>query len=353
MKRLNQALIYFVTILGVFLATMLVGAVIMLLIGANPLQAYGAMFSYALGSTDAVVNILNRSMGLILSGLCAAVAFNAGIFNLGAEGQFFLGAMAAALVGFKITTLPAAVHVPLCLLSGIVAGGVGAAIPGWLRVRWKVDEVISTIMLNTVYFLFTSYLATYPFRDPQRWSGTTPPIAESARLPFLIESIDLRSGILISLLLAVIFYIIMQHTDIGYRWKMIGLNDRFAEYGGMQVRKDRLLAMVISGGLAGLGGAVLVCGSNFRYWDSIARYVGWDGVLIALLAKNNPLGVVVSSLIFAIFKNGALGMETVSQVPSDLTAVLLAMLILFVTGRQFIQTLFRRRKNLVQIEEGS
>lgn len=353
MKRSQKWFSYSATILGVFAATLVFGAIIMLLIGANPLQAYGAMFRYALGDANAIVNILNRSMGLILSGLCVAIAFNAGIFNLGGEGQIFLGAMAAAVVGYQITGLPAIVHVPLCLMSGVAAGMLGASIPGWLRVRWRVDEVISTIMLNTIFFLFTSYLATYPFRDPERWSGTTPPIADSAKLPFLVQSIDLRTGILISVGAALVLYLVMHYTNIGYRWKMIGLNDRFARYGGLNVQADQMRAMLLSGALSGLAGAVMVCGSNFRYWESIARYVGWDGVLIALLAKNNPLGVIASSLMFAIFKNGALGMETVSKVPSDLTAVLLAMLILFVTGRQFISLIFRKRKNIIHVGEGN
>ncbi len=352
MKKFSHWINYFLPILGVFAATMILGAIIMIFIGANPLQAYGAMFSYALGSAPALVNILNRTMALTLSGLCAAVAFNAGIYNLGGEGQIFLGAMAAAVVGFSFTGLPVYVHVPLCILCGILAGVIGAAIPGFLRVRWQVDEVISTIMLNSVFFLFTSYLATYPFRDPDRWSGTTPPILETAKLPLLSQGLDLRSGILISLIVAVLLYYVMQYTDIGYRWKMVGLNTHFARYGGLQLQADQMRAMILSGALSGLAGAVMVTGSVFRYWDAIARYVGWDGVLIAMLAKNNPLGVVVSSIIFAIFKNGALGMETVSKVPSDLTEVLLATLILFVTGRQFISMIFRKRKNIVQVGEG-
>jgi general nucleoside transport system permease protein len=352
MKKYSHWISYFLTIFGVFAATMIFGAIIMLFIGANPLEAYGAMFSYALGSAPAIVNILNRTMALTLSGLCASVAFNAGIYNLGAEGQIFLGAMAAAVVGFSFTGLPLYIHLPLCILAGVFVGIVGAAIPGFLRVVWRVDEVISTIMLNSVFFLFTSYLATYPFRDPDRWSGTTPTIADTARLPFLVPGLDLRSGILISIAVAVLLYYVMQYTDIGYRWKMIGLNPQFSRYGGLKVQADQMRAMILSGALSGLAGAVMVTGSVFRYWDAIARYVGWDGVLIAMLAKNNPLGVVVSSVIFAIFKNGALGMETVSQVPSDLTAVLLATLILFVTGRQFISMLFRKRKNIVQVGEG-
>jgi general nucleoside transport system permease protein len=351
MEKSNQIIKYSMTIIGVFLATMVVGAIIILLIGSNPIEAYGAMFNYALGDASAVVNIMNRSMGLILSGLCAAVAFNAGISNLGAEGQIYLSAMAAALVGYKLTGLPTVIHLPLCFLAAISAGIIGAAIPGWLRVKLRVDEVISTIMLNSIFFFFTSYLATYPFRDPDRWSGTTPPIMDSAKLPFLIQNIDLRVGILISVVVAIILFIVMNYTNLGYRWKMVGLNDRFSQYGGVNVKKDQMRAMILSGTLSGLAGAVMVCGSNFRYWESIARFVGWDGVLIAMLANNNPLGVIASSILFAIFKNGALGMETVSQVPSDLTTVLLAMLILFVTGRQFVSMLLKKRKKIVQLSE--
>lgn len=352
MKNPKKSLNSFVTILGVFLATMIFGAIIILLIGKNPIVAYGAMFSYALGSVDALVNVMNRSMGLILSGLCAAVAFNAGIFNVGGKGQIELGAMAAAIVGYKLTGLPIYIHLPLVLLAAVLAGMIGAGIPGYLRVKWKVDEVISTIMLNNVFFMFTSYLAVYPFRDTTRWSGTTPPIMESAELPFLIESINLRSGILIALVVAVLIYLLMTYTNHGYRWKMIGLNPRFAEYGGIRVGWEQMKAMLLSGMLAGLAGAVLVCGSNYRYWESIAAYVGWDGVLIATLSGNNPLAIIGTSILFSIFKNGALGMEQVANVPSDLTGVLLAAMILFITGRSFVAILLRKRKNIVFVDEG-
>lgn len=352
MKKENQFINSALTIGGVFLATMLFGAIIILVIGLDPLKAYAAMFNYALGDVQAIVSILNRSMGLILAGLCASVAFNAGIYNLGGTGQICLGAMAAAVVGFKLIGLPAYIHVPLCLVAGMLAGIIAAAIPGWLRIKWKVDEVISTIMLNTVFYLFTSYLATYPFHDPTRWSGTTPPIMQSARLPYFSEAIDLRIGFLISLVAALIMFIIIRFTNQGYRWKMIGLNDRFARYGGVNVARDQMKAMILSGALSGLAGAVLVCGSDYRFWESIAGNLGWDGVLIAMLAFNNPVGVVASAFLFAIFKNGALGMEQVSNVPSDLTGVLLAALILFITGREFVAMLFRRRKNLIQVSEG-
>jgi ABC-type uncharacterized transport system permease subunit len=350
-KKLQKSTNSLISIVGVFLATMIFGALIILMIGKDPLLAYSAMFSYALGDVSAIANLMNRSMALILSALCAAVASNAGIYNLGGKGQIELGAIAAAVVGYKLVGLPLYIHLPLCILAAVVMGILGAAIPGYMRVKWKVDEVISTIMLNSVFFMFTSYLANYPFRDVTRWSGTTPPILDSATLPYLVKSIDLRSGIIFALVAAAIIYWILNYTNQGYRWKMIGLNPRFAQYGGVNVGKDQMKAMVLSGFLSGLAGAVLVCGSNYRFWEAIAGPYGWDGVLIAMLAKNNPIAIVAVSFVFSIFKNGALGMEQVASVPSDLTGVLLAALILFITGREFVSILFRRRKHVILVDE--
>lgn len=351
MKNSKKSMNSVISILGVFLATMVFGAVIILIIGKDPIQAYAAMFSYALGDVSAITNLMNRSMALILSALCAAVASNAGIYNLGGKGQIELGAIAAAVVGYKLIGLPIYIHLPLCILAAIFMGMIGAAIPGYLRVKWKVDEVISTIMLNSIFFMFTSYLANYPFRDVTRWSGTTPPVEESAKLPYLIQSVDLRSGIIFALVAAAVIYWIFNYTNQGYRWKMIGLNPRFAQYGGVKVGKDQMKAMILSGLLSGLTGAVLVCGSNYRYWESIAGPYGWDGVLIAMLAKNNPIAIIGVSFVFSIFKNGALGMEQVANVPSDLTGVLLAALILFITGREFVSIIFRKRKHVILVDE--
>ncbi len=351
MKTTKKAISAATSIVGVFIATMIFGAAIMLLIGKDPLLAYKAMFSYALGDVSAIANLMNRSMALILSALCYAVAANAGIYNLGGKGQIELGAIAAAVVGYKFIGLPIYIHLPLCILAAMVMGILGAAIPGYLRVKWKVDEVISTIMLNSIFFNFTSYLANYPFRDVTRWSGTTPPVEESARLPYLVQSIDLRSGIIVGLIAAAVIYWLFNYTNQGYRWKMIGLNPRFSQYGGINVGKDQMKAMVVSGLLSGLTGAVLVCGSNYRFWESIAGPYGWDGVLVAMLAGNNPLAIIAISFVFSVFKNGALGMEQVASVPSDLTGVLLAALILFITGREFVSIIFRKRKHIVLVEE--
>lgn len=335
-------------VVGVVLANLLVGAVIILLIGSNPLVAFRALLAYSIGDAVTVTNVLIRAAPLVLSGLAVAVAFTAGMYNLGGEGQIYLGAFAAAWVGFSFAALPSALHLPLALFAAMAAGALGAWIPGWMRTRHNVDEVISTLLLNYVYILFTGYLATYPFRDPQRWSGTTPQIYQSAYLPTIWPRTGLNAGILIAIAAAGIIYLVLRYTDIGYRWKITGLNARFARYAGLEVSRDQLSAMMWSGAIAGLAGGLLVAGSQYRFWAQIGGGIGWDGILIGLLAANHPLAVLVAGIAFSAVKTGSLGMEQASSVPSELTNVLLALLILLVTGRQFVLLALNRARASVE-----
>jgi simple sugar transport system permease protein len=333
-------------VIAVILFTMVVlSTILILLSGYNPFEAFSGLIAYSLGDMYAVSNVLNRAMSLILAGLAVTVAFRAGFYNLGVEGQIFLGAMAAAIVGYKITVLPAVPHILLIASAGMAAGAVGAFIPGILKTRFNVDEVITCIMLNSIYVLFTGYLATYPFRDPGRWSGTTPPIIESAQLPLLSSpALSMSSGILVSVGVCILFYFIMQRAELGFRWKMTGLNPLFARYGGMHVANVQLNAAVISGALAGLTGVLLVIGTQHRFWMQIGTNIGWDGVLIGMLAMNNPFGVIAAGLVFSLLKTGSVGMEIISEVPSELINMMLSILILIVTGRYFIVNWIRRFK---------
>ena len=326
-----------------------IGALIIKLIGADPSVAYRALLNSSLGSMGSLTFVLTRMAPLVLSGLAVSVAFRAGIYNLGGEGQIYLGAFAAALLGFQLSGLPRLAHLPMAIMAAAIAGLIGAWIPGWLRVRHKVDEVISTLLLNTVYNLLTGYLASEPFRDPARWSGTTPQIASSARLPVIWPDTGLNIGFILAVITAILMFLVFHHTDIGYRWKMIGLNREFARYGGITVERDQLKAMMVSGALAGMAGGLLVVGSQFRFWAQIGGGIGWDGILIALLARNDPIEVLVAGFFFAFVKTGSLGMESASSVPSELTSVLLAVLILLVTARDWMGSLMNRVQRLGEV----
>jgi general nucleoside transport system permease protein len=331
------------TILSPILVTLTITAIVLAVMmgiivasGYDPGAAIGGLWEYSFGDMNAFANVLNRAMALILSGLAAVVAFRTGFFNIGGEGQILLGAMAAAIVGFRLPSMPPILHVLLAFLAGSAAGALGAFIPAILKTRLNVDEVITCIMLNSIYALFTGYLATYPFHDPTRWSGTTPQIASSAQLPFLVPSCAMSSGIIISIMVAGVLFVVMRHTDSGYRWKMTGMNPVFARYGGINVPATQLTASLISGALAGCTGVLLVCGTQYRFWNEIGTGIGWDGVLVAMLAMNNPIAVVIAGFMFAFLKTSSLGMEISSNVPSELINVILAFLILVITGRSLI-----------------
>jgi len=320
----------------ILLIILLFSTIIIIISGYNPGNAFMGLLQFPVGDMASFAIVLNRSMALIMAGLAVVVAFQAGFFNIGVEGQIYLGAAAAAVAGYKLINLPFIIHLPLTLIIGMFFGSIGAFIPAILKTKLKVDEVITCIMLNSIYVLFTGYLATHPFRDPERWSGTTPPIVESAKLPYLVENISLSSGILFSVIIAIVLYFIMRYSNIGYKWKITGLNPQFARYSGIDVPKVQLSAAIISGALAGLTGSLLVCGTQHRFWLQIGGGIGWDGVLIGMLAMNNPITVVIAGFTFAFLKTGSLGMELTSHVPSELIDISLAFLILIVTGRDFI-----------------
>ena len=328
--------------LAVIIVNILIAVILILCIGSDPWTALSALYNSSFGDLISLTNVLTRATPLILTGLAAAIAFSAGIYNLGGEGQVYLGAFAAAWVGFTFKDLPPGLHLPLALAASALAGAIGAGIPGWLKVRFDVDEVISTLLLNSVYILLTGYLASYPFRDPARWSGTTPPIAPGAQLPVILPSTGLTAGILFAILLSILAALLLRNADQGYRWRMTGLNKLFSRYGGLNVPSDQMKAMLLSGVLAGLAGGALVTGSQNRFWSQIGGGVGWDGVLVALLAGNHPIGVMVAGVLFAAVKTGSLGMEQASGVPSELSNVLLALLILIVTAREFAPILVKR-----------
>lgn len=324
---------------AVFLA-LLIGALFIMLSGANPLESYAALLTGAFGQGYHLGNTLARTTILILVGLAAALSFEAGYFNLGQEGQLFLGSFAAAWVGIYVTGLPSWLHIPLAMLAAAAVGGVYSAFFGFLRARWGVDEVVSTIMGNTPAILLVAYLTNGPFRDPSAGAGMTVPILESARLPKPIPLSDFNASLFLAIALGIAVAFLMRRTVVGYDWEMMGKNVRFARYGGVEVSSRLVLSAALSGMLAGLAGAVLVVGQFYRSRAAISIGYGWDGVLIAMIARNNPVGVILLSLVFGALGVGGLAMEAKTNVPSELIVVVQAIIILFVAGQEgLFQTL--------------
>lgn len=313
--------------------------------GVFPQQAYRALFTGAFGSMSQLGRTFEKATPLIFSGLAVAFAFKGGLFNIGAQGQLLFGAMTAAVVGFGIQGLPPYIHAPLALLAGALAGGLYGAIPGALKTYTGAHEVITTIMLNYIAINITDYLADGPFKDtsPGNIVARTPSIQPSAKIPY-IEGLPL--GFFIAIIFALIVWWLLWKTTIGFEIRTVGLNPHAARYAGVKVAWTVILSMVISGMLAGIGGAIETQGVVGRYQPGFNVGLGFDGITIALLGKTHPLGVIPAALLVGALKAGASTMEFSSGVAKEITDIIQALILFFVAADVIVRWLIRSRTKL-------
>ncbi|MGE5589568.1 MAG: ABC transporter permease [Bacillota bacterium] len=322
-------------------AALLVGVLFILWVGKDPVLAYRSLWQVTFGSPRNALETLVEAVPLIFTGLSVAVGFRCGLFNIGGEGQYLVGSLAAAITGFSLTGLPAAVHIPLVLLAGFAAGGLWAALPGWLKARFGIHEVINTIMTNYIALYFVHYLLIAHLKDPTTLSQRTPRILESAILPNLVANTRFHLGFFVALLAALAVYYLLWRTTAGYEIRAVGLSPAAAEYGGISVAKNVVQAMIISGGLAGLAGAVQVAGISYAYYDGSAFVgYGFNGIAVALLGRNHPAGVLVGALLFgALSRGGVRGMQAIADVPKSMIGVVQAAIIFFIAAEGIFRVL--------------
>lgn len=307
----------------------------MLATGYDPIQAYAAMVRGAFGGRHAAnfAATLNRAVPIIGMGLAAALAFRAGFFNIGGEGQLVLGGIAAAVVALYLP-MPGFVVVPLAILAAALVGGAYAWLAAFLDFRFRMPMLISTLLLIYPARLLASYLVSHPLRDVASGMTQTLRIAPGTTLPKL-GGTRLSSGLIVVLLLVAGAHWLIGKTRFGYRMRMTGLNARFACYGGVDVERLGYRVMFASGATAGLVGAVQILGVHHRYIDgSLTQPLyAWIGVMVALLAGSRPLGVLLAGLFFAAVQTGGFGMERTTDVPREISQVLQALIILLVAAR--------------------
>jgi len=325
LRRVWQALS--VPLLSIVLA-LLIGAIILLFSGANPMGAYVALFNGAFGSPEAFARTLEKATPLILGGLAVAFAFKAGLFNIGGQGQLLVGAIVAAYIGFAVEGLPFIIHMPLALLGGSLAGGAYAAIAGALRAYTGAHEVITTIMLNFVAINLTDYLANGPWKA-EGIIARTPPVLESAAIPSVA---GYPVGFVLACLMAVLTYYLLYRTTWGYAIRTTGLNANAAQYAGIKVAQIIVLTMAFSGFLAGMGGAIETLGVVGRYQPGFNVGLGFDGITIALLGKTNPLGVIPAAILVGAMQAGAAQMQFDAGVRFQIVDIILALMLFFVSA---------------------
>jgi len=322
-------------VLAILLA-FIVSSFLILAQGVNPLAAYAALIKGAFGSTAGLANTGVKIAPLLLGGLGVAVGLKAGLFNIGAEGQLYLGALAATTVGVTDLPVPAWFHLTLAIVAGFAGGALWALIPGLLRAYRGVNEFVVTLMLSYVGIQLVSYFLHGPLREVPAPYVQSHQILESARLPVLVKGTSLHAGLVIGLILAVVLHYFLRSTSFGFETRILGANPEASRYIGINVRRQIVLVMLLSGGLAGLAGVGEILGLKWRLFDFFDSMLGYDAIGVALLANANPLGVIPVSLFFGALRAGANNMQQVVGVETALATVIQSLAIVFVIGIGFV-----------------
>ena len=320
-----------------------IGAALILATGGDPLLAYGGLWEGSFGRPASIADTLIWATPYILAGLAVALAFKGGLFNIGAEGQLAVGALAGAWIGFALVGVPWPLHLVLALAGGALAGGAWAGLAGVLKARTGAHEVITTIMLNYVALLGTGYLLSGPLKDPSPFVvlAQTPKVLESARLPAILPDLRLHWGFAIALAMAAGACWLLFKRTVGFAIRTVGLNPSAAHYAGIGVGRTIVLAMALSGALAGLAGAIEVTGVNFYHTPGFSVGYGFDSIAVALLGKSHPLGVVPAAILFGGLRAGATRMQFVSQIPIDIISIVQALVLMFVAADPIVRWLYR------------
>jgi ABC-type uncharacterized transport system permease subunit len=335
------------------------------------ITGYGALFTGALGNPANLIaafkvysatgkpdelykaiypitESLTLATPYIFAGLSVSVGFRGGLFNIGAEGQFLMGALGAAFVGYSITGLPWYIHMPLAFLAGAAAGGVWGAIPGYLKARFGAHEVVNTIMMNYIAFSLSNWLLSGPMKA-RGYRPVTPNIEATAELPrFFPDPLRFNFGFVLALLFAVLIGWLLFKTTLGFEICAVGANPDAAKYSGMSVMRNFVLIMTLSGALAGMGGATQVLGTDHWVGQGFSAGYGFDSIALALLGKSHPLGVVLAALLFGVLRGGATSMQSLAGIPIQIVSVIQGMVIIFVAAPAIIRFIYRIRVGNVE-----
>ena len=323
------------------LIALVISAIIITIMGYNAASAYRSLFNGAFGNLNAIAETLVQATPLIFTAMAYAVAYKCGIINLGAEGQLHIGAIFGAFMGARFGFLPGPIHILFIMICGIFGGAMWGLIAGALKMRFGASELITTIMLNFIALEFVSFSVTnHPFRDTT--PGAAPRmtrIVEGTELPNLISGTRLHIGILIAILVLVIYYIFMWKTTKGYEMRVVGQNAPAGRYSGINIGRNSLLALVIGGGIAGLGGVVNLLGLQFFMTEGFSNNFGFSGVAVALVGGGHPIGIFLGGVFFGALNAGGIRMQVSAQVPAAATLMIQGLIILFVVSKELFSHL--------------
>lgn len=338
-------------VLVVILIAFAINAIVLLITGKSVQNVYSSLWTGAFSDLYNFARTLRWTTPLIFTALAFILSARAGVFNCGAEGQLLLGTLAATVVGFSFPTLPGWLLIPLCCLAAMLAGILWSVIGGVISIRCKANVIVVTLMLNYIAALLTEYLTRYTFNEggALALAGSTAYTAEQAYLTTLIPGTQVTTALLVGLLVCVLAALFCRYTRKGYEMRMIGMNERFAQFAGIEPNRGKLLSFVLCGAIAGLGGAMESLGVWHRFLIGSIDGFGFDGIVVALLAGSQPLLVPVAALFMGALTSGSITVEMFGGVPKSMTDILMGFIIIMITIQHFgFRNLLEKGKRLFQ-----
>lgn len=326
------------------LIALVVSAVVLLVIGENPLDTFSLMLTEAFGSPRRIASTLSAATPLLFTAVATAICFRAGVFNVGVDGAFLVAGLAAVVAGFSLPAGLGWALIPACLVIAAIFGAAWLFIPGWLLARLEVDEVVSTLMLNFIAVAITGYLVNGPFLSEQSGNNVTPRVHEAAELGRLMPPATLHGGFLLGLVVLVAYAFWVRRTPMGLEGAWVGLNKRFSRAVGVSVQRAIILAMVLSGVIAGLGGAAHGLGQLHRFTDGFSAGYGFTGMAVALLGRNNPVGMLIGAILFGALASAGTTIQLFSNIPLDLVNIIQGIVMIFAVVELGRITIRRRAK---------
>jgi simple sugar transport system permease protein len=321
---------------------LVITSILFIATGANPLIAFYYMFYGAIGNPNFLIETLVRTSPILLISLGLGIVFKCKIWNIGAEGQLYIGAFLGAETAISLGNMPLAL--PASIVVGVLGGMGWAAIPALMKTRLGINEVITTFLMNFVAINLVTWLVSYPFQSPTARFPQSATIPSSAVLPVLLPQTRLHLGIVIALVVVLpLIYILMTKTTFGYKLKVVGENPEAAKYGGINVKRTIFLALVLSGGLAGLAGLFEVEGLQFSVMPTLSPGYGYTGIVVALLGQNSPIGIALSSFFLAAIYNGSVNVTIQLGQPSGIVQFIQGVLVIFVLGSEYIMRFLERK----------
>lgn len=342
-RRLPPVISRLLYSLAAVVLALIVAAIVMFIAGYAPLKAFDAMLNGAFGSANAVANTLSKSIPLMFTGFAFAVANKAGIFNIGGEGQLYLGALASTVVALALNGLPRIIVLLAAILAGMIAGGFVGGLIGLIKAKLRINEVIVAIMLNYIVTLFTSYVVNGPMKAADSMTAQSEAISDAYLFTKIIPKSQLTTALYLGIGFAVLIYFLFRSTRLGFNIRAVGENLQAARPAGINIAMTTIGVMTFSGMLAGMAGVTEVLGKYGRFIDGFSPGFGFTGIAVAVLGANNPFGILLTSVLFGALEAGSMKMSYVASVSTNMVMVIQGLVILFVATPEIIGQLVTRK----------